>query len=192
MARTYHRQGHVQHAQRHILAILDKQGVMNQRDLIDRLGVRSASLSEVLGKLERGGYILREQEEADRRNFVISLTERGKTATADHGKERRESADALFEALSGEERQHLGELLIKIIVDLEEKLPDLKRCRPRKPGDHGHRPDCPHGRGPHGVEGVARPGRHGRPHRERMEKSGYGRPDYPHRSDADGDGETEN
>ena len=187
MARAYHRQGHAQHAQRHILAILDEREFMNQRDLMERLGVRSASLSELLGKLERSGHIVRERDEADRRNFVITPTEQGKAAAAGQDEEQRESAGALFEALSGEERQRLGELLIKIIVDMEEKFPDLKSCR--RPDHDGHQ-DCPHGRGRHGR------GRHphhgpGEGHRhEGMECLGHGRPGHGrHRAGREEEGE---
>jgi len=50
-----------------VLAIVRERGGMSQRELLDLLDVRSASLSEVLAKLERNGLIARRRDDADRR-----------------------------------------------------------------------------------------------------------------------------
>ena len=60
MARSFHRRAHAHHAQEHVLSIIREQGPMKQSALLELLDVRSSSLSEVLGKLERNGLIERQ------------------------------------------------------------------------------------------------------------------------------------
>ena len=183
MARAHHHQGHAHHAQKHVLALLKEKGPLNQRDLLDLLGIRSASLSELLAKLERGGLITREKDEQDRRNYVISISEEGNAAVTDHEAEQRAGAEAIFAPLTGEERQQMGELLIKVIVALEDAFPAHRGCR----GHHGHEMhgECRRGHGfGHGHspdrEGPGHHGRHGRRHAHSDEdRDTFGR--GPHR-----------
>lgn len=135
MARAYHRRDHAQHAQELILSILRRHGPMNQRDLLDILDVRSASLSEVLGKLERGDLIARQRDDQDKRGYVISLTEQGSTRSSDVEDIRTESADALFAGLDDGERETLGRLLAKIVASLADD-PQNQENRQGCPGRH--------------------------------------------------------
>ena len=178
MARAYHHQGHAQHAQRRVLAILKENGPMNQRVLLDLLGVRSASLSELLSKLERGGLIAREKDEQDKRNYIISISDGGNAAMDGHESEQRDGAEAIFAPLATAERQQLGELLIKVIVALEDNFPAHHGCRGQRAcemrdqcgHEHGHGPrnghHCREGHGhcheKHAMAGRNRQGAHGR------------------------------
>ncbi|MDL2317186.1 MarR family transcriptional regulator [Desulfovibrio sp. OttesenSCG-928-A18] len=184
MARSHHRHGHVHHAQGHVLALLQELGPTNQRLLMNMLHVRSASLSELLGKLEHSGHIQRERDPQDRRNYIITLTEQGRTEARTREKLRGENARAIFDPLSEEERQQLGALLIKLIIAMEEDVERFGgheahggrhghhgghherhggRCRGRQHGrEGGHGPHGPfEERGPHG-HGPGRPDRHER------------------------------
>lgn len=145
MARAHHHHGHAEHAQMHVLALLRDRNSMNQRELQEMLNVRSASLSEILGKLEHRGFIRRELDGQDRRNFVITVTGEGCDAVATGEDARRKSADALFASLSGNERRQLSELLDKIIRALEESTSEH--------GHHDHEMGRLHGHGRHGHDG---------------------------------------
>lgn len=150
-----HRHGdHTGHGQARVLAMLKELGTVNQRDLMDRLGVRSASLSELLAKLEAKGLIRRERDEQDKRNFVITVTPEGDATETTREQAVRDSANTLFAALNEDERQALGQLLIKLIIGWEEAFPGHEACR----GGHGH---C----GRHGRHGMGR----GRGHGHRMD-----------------------
>lgn len=152
MARVYHMQGHARHAQSNILNILGQRNSMSQRELLEELNVRSASLSELLAKLERGGLITRERDEEDKRSFIITMTEQGKAAAASMDEDRPAGAEALFAPLSAEEKQQLGELLAKLLAALEDQHPEIARSPHHGHGRHGH--------GHHGREGRGR-GCHG-------------------------------
>lgn len=53
-------------------------GQMTQRALLEKTKTTSASLSEVVGKLESAGLVERERSEADRRQLVVRLTDEGR------------------------------------------------------------------------------------------------------------------
>ena len=54
--------------------MLAERGIITQRELQDMLGVQSGSLSEILNKVETCGYIMRRQNERDRRQMNLELT----------------------------------------------------------------------------------------------------------------------
>ncbi|MDR1125102.1 MAG: MarR family winged helix-turn-helix transcriptional regulator [Deltaproteobacteria bacterium] len=168
MARAHHQQGHGRHAQRHILSILRERGSMNQRELMEMLNVRSASLSEILGKLERHGLASRERDGQDRRNLVIAATEDGNRAVGEHECERRKQAENLFAALDADERAKLAELLEKLALALEAD----EAARGEAGGDANGEADCHgcgrHSHGPRGrhCPGHTHDGHEGRERRE--------------------------
>ena len=51
---------------------------ISQKELSDLLDMRPQSLGELLGKLERNGYITRTPSERDQRVLIIRLTDAGK------------------------------------------------------------------------------------------------------------------
>ncbi|MDR1659945.1 MAG: MarR family transcriptional regulator [Desulfovibrio sp.] len=162
MARAHHHHGHAEHAQMRVLALLKGRKSMNQRELQEMLNVRSASLSEILGKLEHRGFIERRHDEQDKRNFLITVTGRGSAAAAANEDVRRKSADALFASLSGEERQQLAELLDKIIRALEKSASGHVHY-------HDHGAGYPHGRGRHGHDGHGDWHRRGHAHHRHVD-----------------------
>lgn len=97
--------------------ILYKHGNMTQRELLDFFGIKSASLSETLKKVEAKGYIKREKSEADRRNINLSLTESGVAVAEKIGKDREQTAQEVLKALNQEERQTLADLLDSLLDD---------------------------------------------------------------------------
>ena len=106
--------------QARILGILSRRGSMTQKELTERLGIRPGSVSEVIGKLERGGLIERRENESDRRTADIRLTEEGRVRASEQ--EREKKAD-LFTVFSDEEKQTLLSLLEKLVADWQERFP---------------------------------------------------------------------
>lgn len=70
----------------------------NVRELCTDTGIRATTLTGVLDRLERRGYLVRELDPADRRSFRITVTSSGRTVTA---KVRRAIADLERDALAG-------------------------------------------------------------------------------------------
>ncbi len=114
-----HHSGREDSSQRKILLILSENGgEMNQRELTEELGIHRASVSELLGKLENKGMIVRRQDEEDRRCARISLTEKGNEVLREDGR-RQESPDLeqLFGILSEEEKNSLYTILGKLVKE---------------------------------------------------------------------------
>jgi len=119
-------------SQTRILSILEKEGTMTQRDLTDRLGIQPGSASEVLGKLEAAGLILRSPSDTDRRTTNVSLTEVGKGKAAEGGEPRQ---NVLFSDLTEAEKETLLALLEKLCTAWEQKAGE----------HHGHHHGPHHG-----------------------------------------------
>ncbi|MDR1131972.1 MAG: MarR family transcriptional regulator [Oscillospiraceae bacterium] len=151
-----------------ILALLKLRDGISTKDLSYLLGVRVSSLNELLSKLEKGGYIIREPSEQDKRVMLVKLTEKGKN------EQQPVSVDCgdIFSCLSEDEQKTMGEYLGRIIDALhagagnddEDKLAKLEDFRSRFGdigaffGGHGH--DFPGGHGfPRGWRMRLGPGR---------------------------------
>jgi DNA-binding MarR family transcriptional regulator len=116
----HHRKGNSQaQGQGRILAILAQHESLTQRELLDMTNIRSASLSELLGKVESSGYITREKNAADHRNVDIRLTEAGKQVAQGLPHQRATMAQELFLALSTNEREQLADILEKLLASWE-------------------------------------------------------------------------
>ena len=64
------------------LANLGGGGTVNVRQLSERTGTRTSTLTGLLDRLENRGYLTRELDPADRRSFRLPLTEAGQAVAA--------------------------------------------------------------------------------------------------------------
>ena len=115
LARSYHRHARAQHAQARAFAFIKAHGPIVQADLLRLLDVRSSSLSEVLGKLEHSGLIVRRRNQEDRRGFVLSVNEGVKSPFVELPEPSQDEAGVPFGCLDDEERRQLTRILNKII-----------------------------------------------------------------------------
>lgn len=107
--------------QRILILLLESKG-MTQKELTVHLGVQPGSVSEVIGKLERNGLIIRTESEADHRTMNLLLTEEGQTVAQQAFAVRNVWHENMFSALSEEEKQTLLRLLEKVNGDWDEKF----------------------------------------------------------------------
>lgn len=110
-----HRAGAVSSRER-MLRLLAERGEMPQADFVKLLDLRSASVSEQLGKLEAQGLVVRRRSEQDRRGVTIELSEQGRELAQAIGGRDSEGA---FGALDEAERETLKALLEKLLSDWE-------------------------------------------------------------------------
>ena len=125
-------------SQKRILMFLREFGEITQRELTERLGIQPGSASEVIGKLETAGFLVRTPSNTDRRTTNIVLTEAGIAAAEEAALQREERHQQMFSCLSGEEQDTLLSLLEKLNADWETKY-----------RQHGAESDCRKGRGHH-------------------------------------------
>ncbi len=150
IGRGHHHPRSMSPGQTQILEILYGNDSMTQRELLEIVGTRSASLSELLGKMERYGLVERRKDEADRRNVIVALTEQGAALVKQHREEMHNRADDLFSALSTEEKKELISLLEKLMDSWNDSQEmrcgrqrvgrtDCRQRRERGPGRNGDR-----------------------------------------------------
>lgn len=111
-----HHRGGGKHGQARILRMLREKGQLTQRELQEMVRIRPGSMSELVGKLEGTGLVLRERSEKDRRQVLLRISEEGEAALARHERENRRQEAQLFEALSPEEQRQLSSLLEKLLA----------------------------------------------------------------------------
>ena len=96
----------------HILVeLLSHGGTMTQRDLQEASCITSASLSEVISKLEAEGLVARERSETDRRQLTVTLTEEGLRRAREIVRTRAEFEARAFDCLEPSERERLADTL---------------------------------------------------------------------------------
>ena len=100
-----------------VLAMLKIQPEISTKDLSYLLGIKVASLNELLSKLEKKGYIVRKPSENDKRVMINHLTEKGreeKQATNDYS--------GIFDCLDESEQETFSDYLDRVITALETQV----------------------------------------------------------------------
>ena len=114
-----HRIGGSRRGRGSVMPLLAQKPGITQKELAETLGVQSASVSEVLRKLERKGFVKREKAEQDRRSVRVTLTEAG----WEHLNRPEADLSEAFRALTREEQEQLAGLLQKLLQDWEQRYP---------------------------------------------------------------------
>ena len=159
--------------QRVLIVLSEMGGAATQRMLTERLQIQSGSASEVVGKLESAGYIVRTVSEADRRNVEVALTEKGREAAEEAKRQREKRHEEMFLCLTETEKEELLVLLEKLSSDWERRFPSAGASlghahhgrnleskhhgRDFEPEHHGRNFELEH----HGRDGHHEPHRHG-------------------------------
>ena len=105
-------------AKNSVLGNIYRDGPITPGSLALAEGVQPQSLTRVLAELEESGYVLRRQDDADRRQFKLEITDRGREIL--HREATRRAvwlASAMNACLSGTERE-----VLRLAAQLMEKL----------------------------------------------------------------------
>lgn len=96
------------------LLFLDLYGPATQKELTEKLGIRQASVSDIVSKLEKKGHIIKKVSESDKRISYISLTELGKESVKKIKKLNAETQSEMLSDLNDEEKENFYNVLKKI------------------------------------------------------------------------------
>jgi DNA-binding MarR family transcriptional regulator len=102
-----------------VLKQLQVLGSCSQGELADALGIDYSNLAGVTGELYRRGLIARSRDEADRRRYVVELTDAGRQLLADADGAILAADEDMLAALGDDERDQLWELLRRMADALE-------------------------------------------------------------------------
>lgn len=97
-----------------ILVVLRSEGGLSQKELAKRMGVTPPSMTATLKKMEKQGYVLREQDEKDQRITRIRISDQGIECLNGLQHMMRNLEKRLYEGISAEERQEMKETLLKM------------------------------------------------------------------------------
>jgi len=115
--------------------LLEKDGIA-QKELSDLLRIAPASVSELINKLEAGGFVEKKQYSEDKRVTNIFLTETGRSSAEIMEEDRAEIAKDVFASLDEEEQKQLLGLIHKVIDSIDE--PEILECNGYNK-EHQHR-----------------------------------------------------
>ena len=122
-----------------LLACIAENPNVSSRDLCEILDLRPSSLSEMLARAEREGWITRTVDEADRRVQRVNLSPKGKSFIEEMETAREKDAQRKTACFTEEEKaqfcalcNRLSEHLESLALDLPEDMPRPERP-PRRP-----------------------------------------------------------
>jgi len=102
-------------AQMHTVEIIGHNQDMRMKELAERLGVTTGTLTVGVDKLEKLGLVERKPHESDRRSWLIVLTDEGKKMYEQHHKYHQEFTNEISRDLTIDQIDNLTELLDIII-----------------------------------------------------------------------------
>ena len=105
---------------------------MSQTELLEKLGIRSSSLYELLQKLENDGYISR-QRSGQYNALNVSITEKGHIAALENELSNKERDATLFGKLNKQDKADLIRILNTLLDIWEEDSEETEgECRERE------------------------------------------------------------
>ena len=111
--------GNIPSTQNRALSILKLNDGLSQRQLAYVLGIRPQSSGEIVGKMEKSGWLTRQTDDKDSRVNRLFLTAEGRKM-ADKIDAQLENNDIL-DCLTDEEKQQLNTLLTKVVENSYEQ-----------------------------------------------------------------------
>ena len=71
-------------SQMHLLEVVGNHGSLRMKELSEKLGVTTGTLTVMVHRLVTKDYITKQRDNEDRRSFFVELTERGKKEYENH------------------------------------------------------------------------------------------------------------
>ena len=105
---------HVGFTEQLILMYLNKSDAINQENIAKHFLLDKGAIAKALNKLEEKEYIIRMDNPNNRREKLISITDKGQSIIQYMNRELQEWHDYLFEGLSQEEIEQFSATVAKI------------------------------------------------------------------------------
>lgn len=110
------------HSQYYLLSLISQQQGTMQQDLAEKMDIRSSSMTELLGKLEQAGSIMRKKDDKDQRIMRVFITEKGKQIVEQAKDTASDITTSLFDCLSEEEQNQFLVLIQKVSTHIDSKV----------------------------------------------------------------------
>ena len=117
---------------RHVLIYLAHRDGVSQYELAKCSHLTAPTVSVILQKMEKDGYIERRPDENDQRQMRVFLTSMGKELERQTKVKADETELLAMSCLSPEEKEIFKEYLLRIYGNMQELLPSANDFPPRK------------------------------------------------------------
>jgi len=104
-------------------------------EMSDEMHISKSAVSQMLGVMERKGYIKRETDTADRRKMIVRLTPEGKAIA----EEMKGYADSAFSEMISRFGESNTEQFISLINKLADVIDDMRREKRMREGSRRER-----------------------------------------------------
>lgn len=98
----------------HALEILGTHNELRMKELAQRMGVTTGTLTVLADRLEKGGMIRRRPHTEDRRSIIIELTDKGHELFMEHDELHNKLTEDITAKLSKDEMEMLALILEKM------------------------------------------------------------------------------
>lgn len=105
-------------AQMHTIEVIGHHKNLMMRELADRLGITTGTLTVAVDRLEKLSMVKRMPHEHDRRSWLIVLTEKGKQMYEQHNKHHEEFTQEISDDLTNKEIETLYQLMDRVLQRL--------------------------------------------------------------------------
>lgn len=119
------------------IVFINKHPGASQEDIVDFFKLNKGTVAKGIKKLLEEGYIIRQQNENDRRAYRLYLTEKGNEFFAESEKSLNDLNDIFTKGMTLEEKQTLMRLIIKVTNNVLEAAGEAREdlMRPLPPPD---------------------------------------------------------
>ena len=101
-------------SQTHVIEVLGHHKALRMKELAEKMGVTTGSLTVVVDKLVKKELIRRTPHVSDRRSLIVELTEKGMACFVEHDRLHSQLTDEISHHLTEEENRQLEAILAKI------------------------------------------------------------------------------
>jgi DNA-binding MarR family transcriptional regulator len=115
-------------AQGRILFVLWKKDEIPISELSRKTMLSKSTLTSMLDRLEKAGYVVREHSQKDRRTILIKRTEKDRNMEKTYTKVSDEMADLFYRGFTPEEIDNFEGYLKRLLNNLVEHKAVRKRC----------------------------------------------------------------
>ena len=105
-------------AQMHTIEVIGHKKNLRMKELAERLGVTTGTLTVAVDKLEKLGVVERKPHDTDRRSYFVILTDQGEEMFEEHHRFHEAFTDEISTELTNDEIDILSRLLDKILVKM--------------------------------------------------------------------------
>ena len=115
-----------------VLALLKQKDGVSTKDMATIMGIRVSSLNEVLGKMEKEGYVERTASPDDRRVMLVWLTDKGKAVQLPDQNLPQVLFGTLNQGAQNQLCMHFEQMIASLQNELEEEGEALKEAREQR------------------------------------------------------------